>query len=101
MTRLTRILIAVAAVIAVLVVATVAGWYFFLKSDANPRAKITKTPVVESGALDGTYRVAPGDPQSYVGYRVQEQFAGALESTATGRTSEMDGSFTIEGMTVK
>jgi polyisoprenoid-binding protein YceI len=101
MTRLTRILIAVAAVIAVLVVATVAGWYFFLKSDANPRAKITKTPVVQSGALDGTYRVAPGDPQSYVGYRVQEQFAGALESTATGRTSEMNGSFTIEGMTVK
>ena len=79
-----------------------AGWYFFLKSDPEPRVSIKKTPVSEGGALDGTYRVNPGDANSIVGYRVQEELAAVgFESTATGRTSDINGSFTIEGMTVK
>ena len=101
MSRLAKILIALGAAIVLLGAAAFAGWYFFLKSDAEPRVSIDRTPVAEGGALDGTYRVSPGDPQSLVGYRVQEQFAaGTLESTATGRTSEITGSFTIDGMTV-
>jgi polyisoprenoid-binding protein YceI len=100
--RLYKILIAAGAVVVVLVAVAFAGWYFFLKSDPEPRVAIKRTPVAEGGALDGTYSVSPGDPQSIVGYRVQEQFAaGVVESTATGRTSDITGSFTIQGMTVR
>ena len=102
MRLLTKVLIAIGAVIVLLVGLAFAGWYFFLKSDPEPRVSIKKTPVAEGGALDGTYRASPGDPNSIVGYRVQEVLAAVgFESTATGRTSEITGSFTIEGMTVK
>ena len=102
MRRLTKILIAIGATIVVLVALAFAGWYFFLKSDPEPRVSIKKTPVAEGGALDGTYRVGPGDANSIVGYRVQEQLAAVgFETTATGRTSEITGTFTIQGMTVK
>jgi polyisoprenoid-binding protein YceI len=101
MSRLTKILIGVVITLGVLVGLAFAGWYFFLKSDPEPRAEIERTPVVtdpEGSVLDGTYTVQPGDPESFVGYRVTEQFAAALvESTATGRTSDVQGSFTIQG----
>src|SRR2546421_4705470 len=101
MRRLTKILIAIGAAIVVLVALAFAGWYFFLKSDPEPRVSIKKTPVAEGGALDGTYRVNPGDANSIVGYRVQEQLVGgAIEQTTTGRTSDITGSFGITGMTV-
>jgi len=102
MRRLYKILIAVGVLVVVLVALAFAGWYFFLKSDPEPRVAIKRTPVAEGGALDGTYRVGPGDPQSLVGYRVQEQLVGgAIEQTATGRTSDITGSFAITGMTVE
>ncbi len=101
MRRLTKILIAIGATVVLLVALAFAGWYFFLKSDPEPRVSIKKTPVSEGGALDGTYRVSPGDPNSIVGYRVQEQLVGgAIEQTTTGRTSDITGSFSITGMTV-
>jgi polyisoprenoid-binding protein YceI len=82
-----------------------AGWYFFLKSDPEPRAAIKKTPVQEVGngdsALDGTYTVGPGDTNNFVGYRVTEKLvASIVESTATGRTNNVEGTFTIDGTTV-
>ena len=103
MSRLTKILIAAAVAVVLLVVGGGFAIYkIFLETDTKPEAEITKTTVVGGGTLDGTYRITSGDPQSFVGYRVQEQFAaGVVESTATGRTSEMTGSFTIDGMTVK
>ncbi|HMG25411.1 MAG TPA: YceI family protein [Acidimicrobiia bacterium] len=102
MRRLWKILIGVGVVLVVLAGLAVGGWYFFLKSDPEPPAKITKTTTVGGGTLDGTYRVAPGDPNSFVGYRAQEELAAVgFESTATGRTDEINGSFTIDGMTVK
>ena len=102
MSRLTKILIAVGAVIVVLVALAVGGWYFFLKSDPAPPAKITKTTTVGGGTLDGTYRVSPGDPNSFVGYRVTEQLVGgAIDQTATGRTSEITGSFTVTGTSLR
>jgi polyisoprenoid-binding protein YceI len=97
-------LIIVGAAVVVLVVGAVALWYFVLKSDAEPRAAIEETPVVGGGGpIDGTYVLRPGDADSFVGYRVQEQFVGALvESTATGRTNEVEGSLTVSngGVTV-
>jgi polyisoprenoid-binding protein YceI len=102
MRRLTKIVIALGVTVVVLVALAFAGWYFFLKTDPAPRVAIKNTPVAGGGALDGTYRVRPGDPQSLVGYRVQEQLVGgAIEQTATGRTSEVTGSFNISGMTVQ
>lgn len=101
MSRLGKILIGVVVALGVLIGLAFAGWYFFLKSDPKPRAEIEKTPVVtdpEGSVLDGTYTIQPGDASSFVGYRVTEQFAAALvESVATGRTSDVTGSFTIQG----
>jgi polyisoprenoid-binding protein YceI len=103
MSRLTKILIASGlAVVLLLVGGGFAVYKLFIESDPEPPAKITRTPTIEGGTLDGTYRVAPGDTNSFVGYRVQEQLVGgAIEQTATGRTNSVTGSFTITGTTVQ
>ena len=83
-----------------------AGWWFFLKSDPEPRAAIVETPVQESETADatgpsGTFSVAPGDTNNFVGYRVTEKLvASVVESTATGRTNNVTASLTIDGTTV-
>jgi polyisoprenoid-binding protein YceI len=83
-----------------------AGWYFFLKSDPEPRAAIKLTPVDESATADatgpdGTYSVAPGSTDNFVGYRVTEKLvASVVESTATGRTNNVTASMTIDGTNV-
>src|SRR6266700_1963733 len=88
----------------------VAGWYFFLKSDPEPRAAITNTPVVTestdagqaTSGLDGTWTVKPGNSENFVGYRVTEKlFANISESEATGRTDNVTATMTIEGTTIK
>jgi polyisoprenoid-binding protein YceI len=87
----------------------VAGWYFFLKTDPEPRAAIKETPVVTdttgageaASGLDGVWTVAPGDAQNFVGYRVTEKlFANISESEATGRTNTVTASMKIDGTTV-
>jgi polyisoprenoid-binding protein YceI len=93
-----------------------AGWYFFLKSDPEPRAAIKETPIATTttvagqdsssssaaSALDGTWTVKPGNTQNFVGYRVTEKLvANISESEATGRTDNVTASMTIEGATVK
>src|SRR6266545_2019816 len=87
MSRLAKVLIATAVVVVLVVVGGGFAFYkLFVESNPKPPAKITKTATVGGGALDGTYKVAPGDPDSFVGYRVQEQLVGgAIEQTATGR----------------
>lgn len=94
-----------------------AGWYFFLKSDPEPRAAIKDTPLqtqptqTSSGAsgsatdtdaeLNGSYTVEPGGSDNFVGYRVTEKLvANVVESTATGRTDNVTGTLTIDGTTV-
>src|SRR5215211_8109365 len=103
MSRLTKILIASAVAVVLLVVGGgFAVYKIFIESDPEPPAKITKTTTVEGGALDGTYRVGPGDTNSFVGYRVQEQLVGGVvEQTTTGRTSDITGSFSITDRTVQ
>lgn len=113
-----KVLLWVGAGLLAVVVIAVAGWYFFLKSDPSPRAAIKETPIqsqsptssgaIDSGsttdpasALDGTYTVAPGNQDNFVGYRVTEKLvANVVESTATGRTDNVTGTLTIKGTTV-
>ena len=86
-----------------------AGWWFLLRSDPAPRAQIELTPTTtpttvagQSGtALDGTWTVSPGDSRNFVGYRVTEKLvANISESTATGRTSDVNATMKIDGTTV-
>jgi polyisoprenoid-binding protein YceI len=89
-----------------------AGWYFFLKTDPEPRAAIKQTPIVTestvagdasatASGLDGTWTVKPGDTQNFVGYRVTEKlFANISETEATGRTDNVTASMKIDGTTV-
>jgi polyisoprenoid-binding protein YceI len=86
----------------------VAGWYFFLKTDPEPRAEIELTPTITqpdgsgSSALDGTWTVKPGNQNNFVGYRVTEKlFANITDTEATGRTDTVTGSMTIDGTTVR
>ena len=103
MSRLTKILIASGLALVLVVVG--GGFLFyklFIESNPEPPAKITKSTTVGGGTLDGTYRVAPGDANSFVGYRVTEQLVGgAIDQTATGRTSDITGSFTVTGTSVR
>jgi polyisoprenoid-binding protein YceI len=107
-----RILKWLALAVVVVVGVAVAGWYFFLKSDPEPRASIEETPIVSTQApaagssgpsaatasLDGTYTVEAANTSNFVGYRVTEKlFANLAQSTATGRTSAVTGTITITG----
>jgi polyisoprenoid-binding protein YceI len=88
------------------VAAGVAGWYFFLKTDPEPRAAIKETPTVSAPSgttvnADGTWTVEPGNTDNFVGYRVTEKlFANVTDSTATGRTNNVTGTLTIAGTKV-
>lgn len=94
-----KLLTIVLGVVIVLGVGGFAVYWFVLKSDPDPRAKIEKTKVVEGRrSLDGTYDVAAGG-KSFVGYRVQENLLG-VNQTATGRTSDVEGKLTITGTTI-
>jgi polyisoprenoid-binding protein YceI len=102
-TRVFRIFRWIALAVVVLLVAAVAGWYFFLKSDPDPRAAIEETPTVAAApsGLDGTWTVGPGNTDNFVGYRVTEKlFANVTQTTATGRTDNVKGTMTIDGTTV-
>jgi polyisoprenoid-binding protein YceI len=96
--------------VVVVVALGVAGWYFFLKTDPEPRAAIEQTPVVTDSTVagqassgpDGTWTVRPGNGQNFVGYRVTEKlFANISETEATGRTDDVKATMTIAGTTVK
>src|SRR5262245_38552780 len=110
-----RILLWVGVGLVVVIGVAFAGWYFFLKSDPEPRAAIRETPLQtqpadagagtgssdSSSALDGIYTVAPGDSNNFVGYRVTEKLVvNIVESTATGRTNNVTGTLSIDGTTV-
>jgi polyisoprenoid-binding protein YceI len=87
-------------VIALLLVAGLGTfWWVFIRSDADPPPELSTGATVPGGTLDGTWNV-PRLLGSFVQYRVQERFAGALESEATGRTSQITGTMEIDGSTV-
>lgn len=88
--------------LAVVVVVGAAGafWWFFIRSDAAPPPKIEDTNLAAGGSLDGAWKASPGG-ESYVQYRVKEQFAGAvIETDATARTNDVTASMSINGTTI-
>lgn len=99
----------VVAVLAVLVIGGVAGWYFFLRSDAPDKFTIdtvtsaSAAPSNPTAGIDGVWKVGTsvdGKP-SEAGYRVSERFVGgAANVEAVGRTSGVTGSMTITGTQV-
>jgi polyisoprenoid-binding protein YceI len=89
--------------VVVVVALGAAGWYFFLKSDPEPRAAIKETPTVAASpsALNGTWTVKPGSTDNFVGYRVTEKLvANVTQTTATGRTDNVTATMTINGTTI-
>jgi polyisoprenoid-binding protein YceI len=90
-------------VVALVVVAGLAAfWWFVIRSDADPPPELSTSPTVAGGTLDGVWEVRLGDQfGSFVQYRVKEQYAAAIvESDATGRTSRIKATMTIDGTTV-
>ena len=57
-------------------------------------------PRSDQASADGTWKVAPAD-NVFVGYRVQELFAGdTIKKDAAGRTPAVEGTITISGSTI-
>jgi polyisoprenoid-binding protein YceI len=68
----------------------------FAERDKQLAAGVTTVATVASSELDGVWTItAP----STAGYRVKETIGGQA-ATAVGRTSTVDGSFTLQGATV-
>jgi polyisoprenoid-binding protein YceI len=90
------------AVVAVCVLGGLGFYWFVLRGDAPDRASLpvrsaatTVAPGTPVGSPDGSWTLSPGDG-IFVGYRVQEQFAGeTIEKTAVGRTIAVNGTMTI------
>jgi polyisoprenoid-binding protein YceI len=100
---LVKILIGILAVGVLAAGGLFAAYKIWWESDPEPRAEIEATATTTGTELDGTYTVVPGPAETptFVGYRVTEQLAAAvIESEATGRTSDVTGTFTISGNTV-
>jgi polyisoprenoid-binding protein YceI len=100
-----KVVMTIVGGITLLAVGGFALYWFVIRDDPAPPARIKQTKVAEDpggeSALDGTYVLRSEDGDSFVGYRVQEQFvAGAINGTATGRTPDVEGNLTIAGATV-
>jgi len=85
-------------------------WYFVIDDDAPPEAELRERPAAEQtttsgsgggeASADGTWTVETG-PEVFVGYRVQELFAGeTLKKDAVGRTPVVTGTIMVAGSTV-
>lgn len=92
------------AVVGVCVLGGLGFYWFFLRGDAPERARLpsraaatTVAPGTTVGSPDGQWQLTPGEG-IFVGYRVQEQFAGeTITKTAVGRTIGVSGTMTISG----
>jgi polyisoprenoid-binding protein YceI len=91
-----RLIIVAAALI--LVVAGVFAVFILRGSDAPPpptlTAEETATAIPAAGAT--SWQVAAGD-ETFVGYRVREEFASIGVADAVGRTGEVTGTVDVDG----
>ena len=96
---------ALAAVVLVIVVGG-AGFYWFVLRDTAPgkaslQAGQTTATAPDRATADGSWKVAPAT-NVFVGYRVQELFAGdSIQKTAVGRTTAVTGTMKVSGSTVE
>lgn len=78
-------------------------WYVFGgSSPGKPQLSSTATTDLAPGSatLGGSWTLAPGK-DNYVGYRIQELFAGdTIHKTAVGRTGTVDATMTVTGRQV-
>jgi polyisoprenoid-binding protein YceI len=94
-----------AGLVASLCLSGIAVWYFVLRDTAAPEASLDAIEGDQAAGEapatpDGTWNLKPDDTV-FVGYRVEEQFAGdTVKKTATGRTGKVEGTLTIDGTTV-
>jgi polyisoprenoid-binding protein YceI len=111
MARRRRWIVAIAAAVSLLIAAAgVAAWFVFGGEAPAPAAlttlpSSTSTPG-SSDPLDGNWTIdstsgslADGS-STYAGYRVEEEVSGFGANTAVGRTQNVSGAMTIEGMTI-
>src|SRR4051794_13812906 len=90
--------ITLAAGVGTVLVLGVAFWWFILRDDAPPEARLpTRSPAASSattaagqaahtGTIAGSWSVIPGQ-DVFAGYRIQEKFGGdTVEKTAVGRS---------------
>jgi polyisoprenoid-binding protein YceI len=89
--------------VVLLVFGGAAGYWFVLRdtSEAELTLESDAVAATEPAAdLSGTWEVVPGrgEETTTAGYRVQERIAGGLaKTTATGRTTEVEGSVEVVG----
>jgi polyisoprenoid-binding protein YceI len=88
----------VAAVLALAVVVALAAYWFVFRDTAPPPAALPSRAIVNgTQAVDGTWRVQPGQGV-FVGYRVHELFGGdAISRVVAGRTGAVTGSMVVSG----
>ena len=98
-------LVVLGVVTAVVLVGCGAVWYTLIRDTADPEADVDAiaSDAGDPGAgdgpatADGTWTIE-ADGTVFVGYRVQETFAGdVVEKTATGRTPAVEGTMTVDG----
>lgn len=89
----------------VIVVAGAVLYWFVIRDDAPEELALdsgsdTEQPTGEApDSFDGTWTVQEeGDSQA--GFRIEEEFAGAIDHTAVGRSPEVTGEITIAGTQV-
>ena len=92
-------------IVVVVLLAGAAFWFFVLRDDppeelgvdSGSSSEVTTGTTPES--LDGTWTVQEGDTTA--GFRITESFAGGLaDHVAVGRSTDVEGSITIEGTTI-
>jgi polyisoprenoid-binding protein YceI len=97
-----RTLLVLAALAVVLVVGAVAFYLVVLRDDPPDRVALTPdegepTDTPADATPEGRWVVRTGE-DTFVGYRVQETFAGlSVAQDAVGRTNDVQGELTVEG----
>jgi len=103
-----KLLVLAAFVVVVGAVGFGAFWYSFLRDDSPPEVSLeaavtavagTPQATVAPNNLSGTWTVQNG-PNSFAGYRVNENLVGFGSRTAVGRTQSVVGSFSYDGADV-
>lgn len=90
------------SIVVLVIAAGGAAYWFLIREDAKPKPKITNTKVVAGSSIDGGWKISTTTPDAtFVQYRIGETFAsGLVESTATGKSTEVTGSLTVNGSEV-